>query len=91
MVAKHENTYVNQLALSEIIDKRDLLRTCKTKMVRFHWIQQERKRRGAYIKLDNEEVLQVKKKCFFNLYSRCLWKYDEPIAMWTKVKKEEES
>ena len=35
----------------EIIDKRDLLRIVKLKMVRFSLIQQERKCRGAYIKL----------------------------------------
>ena len=37
----------------EIIDKRDLLRIVKTG-------------RGAYIKLDNEEALQAKKKQVFN-------------------------
>ena len=39
----------------EIIDKRDLLRIVKTK-----------NGRGAYIKLDNEEALQAKKKQVFN-------------------------
>ena len=36
-------------------------------MVRFSLIQQEKKNgRGAYIKLDNEEALQAKKKRAFN-------------------------
>ena len=51
----------------EIIDKRDLLRIVKTKAGEI-FIDPTGKQnvRGAYIKLDNEEALQAKKKRAFN-------------------------
>ena len=51
----------------EIIDKRDLLRIVKTKYGEI-FIDPTGKQngRGAYIKLDNEEALQAKKKRAFN-------------------------
>ena len=51
----------------EIIDKRDLLRIVKTKDGEI-FIDPTGKQngRGAYIKLDNEEALQAKKKRAFN-------------------------
>ena len=51
----------------EIIDKRDLLRIVKTKDGEIFIDPTGKKNgRGAYIKLDNEEALQAKKKRAFN-------------------------
>ena len=51
----------------EIIDKRDLLRIVKTKDGEIFIDPTGKKNgRGAYIKLDNEEALQAKKKQVFN-------------------------
>ena len=51
----------------EIIDKRDLLRIVKTKDGEIFIDPTGQKNgRGAYIKLDNEEALQAKKKQVFN-------------------------
>ena len=44
---------------NQVIDKRDLLRIVKNK-------EGKANGRGAYIKLDNEEALQAKKKQVFN-------------------------
>ena len=68
----------------EIIDKRDLLRIVKTKDGEIFIDPTGKKNgRGAYIKLDNEEALQAKKKQVFN--QRCIGCmaqsfYDELIA-----------
>ena len=78
----------------EIIDKRDLLRIVKTKDGEIFIDPTGKKNgRGAYIKLDNEEALQAKKKRAFN-HS---FSMDVPesfmmnsLLMWiTKVKRRE--
>lgn len=55
------------LVSGEIIDKRDLLRIVKTKEGQVFIDPTGKKNgRGAYIKLDNNEAVQAKKKQVFN-------------------------
>ena len=78
---------------AEIIDKRDLLRIVKTKDGEIFIDPTGKKNgRGAYIKLDNEEALQAKKKRAFNSFSMEVPEsfYDELIAYVDhKVKRRE--
>ncbi len=57
----------HRVVSGEIIDKRDYSALAKTKDGEIFIDPTGKKNgRGAYIKLDNEEALKLKKRCFYN-------------------------